>query len=132
MTAVAFGSLLLFARGGSEIEEISHHLLSQQLGERNETVEAPFHPFPQHVKYQGRIIKPDNMTQDKVDDEVKKAYDSWKDNYLIQHPKKADEYYMRYTYGEGASTVSEAHGYGMLILACLHGRIRSRGTGKIR
>ncbi|MGG3495992.1 glycosyl hydrolase family 8 [Peribacillus simplex] len=83
-------------------------------------------PFPQHIVYQSGTIKPDNLSQEELDDDVADFYKVWKDEYLRQPADKKDEYYIFYNdkgYAEpkNAVTVSEAHGYGMMITAIMAG-----------
>ena len=82
--------------------------------------------FPQHTVYQAGTIKPDNLSQEEMDAAVATFYETWKDNYLKQPADKNDEYYIFYNdkgYAEpkNAVTVSEAHGYGMMITAIMAG-----------
>lgn len=84
-------------------------------------------PFPQHTVYQSGTIKPDNVSQEEMDDEVADFYKTWKKKYLKQPVDKNDEYYIFYNdkgYAEpkNAVTVSEAHGYGMMITAIMAGK----------
>ncbi|RRN71908.1 beta-glucanase [Peribacillus simplex] len=83
-------------------------------------------PFPQHTVYQSGTIKPNNLSQEELDDDVTDFYKVWKDEYLRQPADKKDEYYIFYNdkgYAEpkNAVTVSEAHGYGMMITAIMAG-----------
>lgn len=58
-----------------------------------------------------------------LSEETVSFYADWKDKYLVQNPyvTKHSEYYVWYNEDEpdSAVTVSEAHGYGMLIAACM-------------
>lgn len=61
-----------------------------------------------------------------MDAAVAKFYETWKNDYLRQPADKNDEYYIFYNdkgYAEpkNAVTVSEAHGYGMMITAIMAG-----------
>lgn len=83
-------------------------------------------PFPQHTVYQTSTIKPDHVSQKQMDDEVTDFYNTWKTKYLKQPADKKDQYYIFYNdkgYAEpkNAVTVSEAHGYGMMIMAIMAG-----------
>ncbi|MFJ7755371.1 glycosyl hydrolase family 8 [Peribacillus muralis] len=83
-------------------------------------------PFPQHAVYQSGTIKPDDASQEELDDAVGDFYEVWKKEYLKQPADKKDEYYIYYNdkgYAEpkNAVTVSEAHGYGMMITAIMAG-----------
>ncbi len=80
-------------------------------------------PFPQHVQYSKGVIKPTNMTQMQMDNEVKKFYSTWKSKYLKQHPSIPDQYYV-FINGTGefeGDSVSEGHGFGMVITAYMAG-----------
>jgi endo-1,4-beta-D-glucanase Y len=74
--------------------------------------------FPNHTAYIGSHIKPDNYTQSELDDQTKSFYDNWKSAYL-KNDCKNNEYYV-YS-GNEAKTVSEAHGYGMMIICFMAG-----------
>ncbi|CAH0232683.1 Endoglucanase [Peribacillus sp. Bi96] len=83
-------------------------------------------PFPQHTVYQSGTIKPNNVSQEEMDKAVAGFYETWKNEYLKQPADKKDEYYIFYNdkgYAEpkNAVTVSEAHGYGMMITAIMAG-----------
>ncbi|WP_233711633.1 glycosyl hydrolase family 8 [Lederbergia citrisecunda] len=90
--------------------------------------DTPKRPFPQHVTYTEGTIKPNHITQEEMDATVARLYDEWKERYLKQNPYDKDQYYVFYNHnGESttdpreAITVSEAHGYGMLITALMAG-----------
>ncbi|MBS4223924.1 beta-glucanase [Bacillus sp. FJAT-49682] len=89
---------------------------------------TPKRPFPQHVTYTEGTIKPNHVTQEEMDATVARLYDEWKERYLKQNPYDKDQYYIFYNHnGEStndpreAITVSEAHGYGMVITALMAG-----------
>ncbi|BBE31668.1 licheninase [Tepiditoga spiralis] len=82
-------------------------------------------PFPNHTKYSENIIKPSIYTQNQLDDQVYKYYQKWKNRYLTKVSKK-DQMYINWNYlkrdwvePQNAVTVSEAHGYGMLIFSII-------------
>ncbi|RJX41887.1 licheninase [Paenibacillus pinisoli] len=98
--------------------------------------EGPFKPFPQHTAYAGGSIKPNHVTQEQMDATVLKLFQEWKAKYLKTNPYTAAETQKYVWYADGSDvepgdeggisympvTVSEAHGYGMLILALMaHG-----------
>ncbi|WP_256872217.1 glycosyl hydrolase family 8 [Paenibacillus sp. 79R4] len=101
--------------------------------------EGPHKAFPQHTSYVQGSIKPNHVTQSQMDQTVGRLYDEWKAKYLKKHPylQKTDpaQYYVWYADGDWfeeeydeelgvdymATTVSEAHGYGMLITALMGG-----------
>ena len=83
-------------------------------------------PFPQHTTYYTGTIKPNNVTQTQLDNEVKRIYDEWKVRYLKQNPKATDQYYVFYNLeGEASPSTavssSEGHGYGMLATVLMAG-----------
>lgn len=95
--------------------------------------------FPQHTAYAAGSIKPNHVTQAKMDATVARLYDEWKAKYVKKHPylkaSQPAQYYIWYADGDWfekehdeklnvdymATTVSEAHGYGMLITALMAG-----------
>jgi len=74
---------------------------------------ATSRPFPHHTTYTSGVIKPNNVSQSSMDSKVTSLWNSWKTTYL------------RTSGGQGTwvkfdntnSTVSEAHGYGMVLAA---------------
>ena len=82
-------------------------------------------PFPNHTDYVGNHIKPSNYTQSELDDQTKAFYDEWKDTYLVNNCNE-NEYYI--AAGSGIKTVSEAHGYGMMIVCYMAGHEKSAKT----
>ena len=79
---------------------------------------AQHYPFPQHTAYKTHI-KPDNYTQEQLDNQVKAFYDAWKAKYLINGCED-NQYYVFFDDGNTV-TVSEAMGYGMLIVPLMAG-----------
>ncbi len=75
-------------------------------------------PFPQHTAYHTHI-KPSNFTQEQLDQQVKSYYDAWKDKYLI-NGCESNQYYVFFDSGNTV-TVSEAMGYGMIIVPLMAG-----------
>lgn len=75
-------------------------------------------PFPQHVTYAAGI-KPNNVTQAAMDSTVSSYWSTWSSRYLKS--ASTGGYYVAYNLegqgSTGASTVSEAHGYGMVLCA---------------
>lgn len=89
------------------------------------TVSAQKFPFPQHVAYAPGSIKP-AVAQGAMDQAAKNFYDAWKARYLVPgcQSNHAYVYYsLEYKPADqpNAITVSEAHGYGMMILALMAG-----------
>jgi endo-1,4-beta-D-glucanase Y len=82
-------------------------------------------PFPQNLTYPG-AIKPNNVTQEDMNNSVKSYYDYWKKTYVRQSngvtPGGGYYVFMKGTGGSGNEiTTSEAHGYGMIIFALVAG-----------
>jgi endo-1,4-beta-D-glucanase Y len=86
---------------------------------------AQTRPFPQadNNKSFGSVIKPSDRTQTQLNDDVKAKYDLYKSDFL--KTASGGKYYIRATGngpgGETAQTISEAHGYGMIIFALMAG-----------
>jgi len=79
------------------------------------------HPFGSHpMTYASGTIRPNHVTQGVLDEAVRDFYDAWKDEYLEQ-TCGAGRFVVRASAGGGNLTVSEAHGYGMMILALMAG-----------
>ncbi|WP_163856069.1 glycosyl hydrolase family 8 [Paenibacillus elgii] len=87
--------------------------------------DGPFKAYPQHTVYAGDSIKPNHVTQAEMDATVTRLYKEWKAKYLKRNPYDPTQYYVWYADGDwfkdGEITVSEAHGYGMLITALMAG-----------
>lgn len=87
--------------------------------------------FPQHTSYTDGVIKPSHVSQEELDQATIELYDEWKDKYIKEKPDSEGRYYVWYSDGDWfqygseeekiATTVSEAHGYGMLIVATMAG-----------
>lgn len=85
--------------------------------------QTPNYPFPAHTVYAAGSIKPDNFTQIQLDRQVKNFYTKWKTRYL-KAGCTAGQYYIWYNdNGDNgnAITVSEAIGYGMVIMPLMAG-----------
>lgn len=84
-------------------------------------------PFPQHTAYYSGVIKPNNVTQEDMDNAVKSFYDAWKARYLVtvsgSNPTQKYVYYNKEGYSSPSNAVScsEGHGYGMLITVLMAG-----------
>jgi endo-1,4-beta-D-glucanase Y len=74
-------------------------------------------PFPQHTTYTTGTIKPNNASQSSMDSSVQSKWTAWKNAYL--KPAGTGKYYVKYN--AAGETVSEAHGYGMLLTAMMEG-----------
>ena len=82
-------------------------------------------PYPQQNNFTG-AIKPTNVTQEEMNVSVAAYYDWWKSFYVKESNGVTDGggYYVKYRLNYGGDvkiTVSEAHGYGMVIFALMAG-----------
>jgi endo-1,4-beta-D-glucanase Y len=75
-------------------------------------------PYPAQFSYPGIHIKPDNYSQSGLDNHTSTFYSQWEKEYFKAGCVKG-EYYI-YS-GNEASTVSEAQGYGMMIMCFMAG-----------
>lgn len=86
-------------------------------------------PFPHHTKYIPGTIKPDTSSQGEMDDAVEQFYTSWKKHYIRYTKDKKGAYV--YCNADGlwrggnkaanSISLSEGHGYGMMIVALMAG-----------
>ena len=80
-------------------------------------------PYPQAVDF-ANCIKPNNVSQNDMNSEVAAYYNTWKSQYLKQASKTPGGNYVE-SGGTGGSwdktTVSEVHGWGMIIAALMAG-----------
>ena len=88
---------------------------------------AQTRPFPQAGKFEmaGSVIKPSNKTQGVLNSDITTIFTNYKNTYL--KTASGGKYYINAT-GEGEhpcgidpKTISEAHGYGMIIFALMAG-----------
>jgi len=93
-------------------------LISLSLGILSNTFGQKF-PFPQHTEYTGIHIKPSQYTQEELDNQLTNFYDKWKAKYLINGCEN-NQYYVFFDSGN-TLTVSEAMGYGMMIVPLMAG-----------
>ncbi len=83
------------------------------------------YPFPTHNTYYAGVIKP-QVGQGAMDQAVEQLYQEWKDTYLAYRPNYPNQCYISYNQ-DGSSepanavSVSEGHGYGMIITAYMAG-----------
>lgn len=86
---------------------------------------APAHrPFPQHSVYAKGTIKPANVSQEALDAATAAVYESWKRKYLHAGCTPGESYVMqgdRVPEFKNAISISEGHGYGMVITALMAG-----------
>lgn len=81
-------------------------------------------PFPQQFTFKN-CIKPSHITQEKLNASVIARFNSYKSKYLRTAKNTLNGYYIE-AKGNGvggatSSTISEAHGYGMIIFALMAG-----------
>lgn len=94
------------------------------------------YPFPQshnfHHNYTPGCIRPDHLTQSELNNQIKRYYEYWKTNYLVDSSRTPGGYTVDFCTCPGHKnadpnpvnqkiTVSEAHGYGMMIMALMAG-----------
>ncbi len=78
-------------------------------------------PFGSHpMVYAAGAIRPDHVSQAALDQAVSDFYDDWKTNYLVE-TCGAGRYVVLTGVGGGNLTVSEGHGYGMMLTALMAG-----------
>ena len=77
--------------------------------------------FPQHCVYFQGTIRPDHITQEKIDQQVLDFYKGWKKQY-VHTTKDGNQAYVFFDEeGTKFQSVSEGQGYGMIIEALLGG-----------
>lgn len=74
---------------------------------------AATRPFPFHTTLTAGVIKPSHVTQAQMDAKIRSYYNVWKTAYLRN--TGGGSYWVKYD--NTNSTVSEAHGYGMVLAA---------------
>lgn len=85
----------------------------------------PTYPFPQHTTYTAGTIRPNHKTQRQLDQAVKNFYRLWRQQYVRAGCKAG--HYVVLPLGEGGGkasnsiSVSEGHGYGMILMALFAG-----------
>jgi endoglucanase len=83
------------------------------LATSSEAVAAAKRPFPFHTTLPAGVIKPTNVSQTGMDAAIRRHYNAWKTNYLRTHG--GGNFWVKYD--NTNTTVSEAHGYGMVLAA---------------
>ena len=81
-------------------------------------------PFPQHVAYAKGSIKPNHITQGRLDKLTRSFYEQWKKRYIKPgcHP---GEYFVWFERKGDKQCVSEGQGYGMVITVLMAGADQS-------
>ena len=84
--------------------------------------QSPARPFPQHTAYAAGAIIPSHVSRERLDEQTRAFYREWKRRYVVQKCG-AGRYYVATgdDHGKKTATVSEAHGYGMIIMALMAG-----------
>lgn len=81
-------------------------------------------PYPQRVQYTA-LKRPTNFSQHQLDSIVSDFYFYWKEKYITKSGSTVGGYYVSSNGGTGATkgavTISEAHGWGMIITALMAG-----------
>lgn len=81
-------------------------------------------PFPQQIQF-NNLRKPTNFSQHQLDSIVSDYYFYWKKTYLTKSGSTKGGYYVSSNGGTGATkgavTISEAHGWGMIITVLMAG-----------
>lgn len=80
-------------------------------------------PFPQAKNFKD-CIKPKNVSQSQMNRDITDYYEFWKKNYLMESKNTDKGYYIKCKGTGGTSTnitVSEAHGWGMIVFALMDG-----------
>ncbi len=96
---------------------------SEENTQQEETVK-PLKPFPQHTKYSENIIKPNHKNQSELDSDVKNFYTAWKKRYLREEQNEKGpngEKTYKIIVNSSGRVVSEAQGYGMIIISLMAG-----------
>lgn len=85
----------------------------------------PNYPFPHHTTYTPGAIRPNHKTRRQLDQAVKNFYRLWRQRYVRAGCKPG--HYVVLPLGEGGGkannsiSVSEGHGYGMILMALFAG-----------
>ncbi len=85
---------------------------------------SPHRPFPQHVAYPPGTILPNHLAQAALDQTVRDLYNAWIAAYLWSDCGAGQSYvHTASATGGGADSISisEGHGYGMLLTALMAG-----------
>ncbi len=78
-------------------------------------------PFPKHVKYFMGTIRPNHITQEKIDQQVVDFYKVWKKQYIHTTKDTSQAYVFFDEEGSKFQSVSEGQGYGMMIEVLMAG-----------
>jgi len=84
-------------------------------------------PFPQHARYYKGTIKPNHITQQKLDGLTLDFYTQWKKRY-VKSGCNPNEYFVWFERKGEKQCVSEGQGYGMIITALMAGADPSAKT----
>jgi endoglucanase len=78
-------------------------------------------PFPHHSSYHKGTIKPNHISQEKLDGQVLDFYIQWKKQYIHQVSASTQAYVFFEEEGSKFQSVSEGQGYGMIIVSLMAG-----------
>lgn len=95
------------------------------LGSHAASAQTVARPFPQHTAYAAGAIRPASISAAELDRETAAFYDVWKRKRIVA-AKTAGELYVAFDSGKGESdreavSVSEGHGYGMIVTVLMAG-----------
>ena len=79
------------------------------------------YPFPQHESYYPGTIRPNHLTQDKLDEAVLDFYKKWQKQYIRPAEDVNQAYVFFEEEGSKMQSVSEGQGYGMIIVTMMAG-----------
>ena len=79
------------------------------------------YPFPQHYSYHNGTIKPNHLTQEKIDGQVLDFYKKWKKQYIHPATEANQAYVFFEEEGSKLQSVSEGQGYGMIVMTIMAG-----------
>ena len=89
------------------------------------------YPFPQHNSYHKGTIKPNHLSQEKLDNQVLDFYTLWKKQYIHQSSESNQAYVFFEEEGSKLQSVSEGQGYGMIIVTLMAGETTMPGEYSI-
>ena len=104
--------------GATEPTDIEIPQETETEEESEEEQMTPF--FPAHTNYHSTIAMPTVAVQARMDQIVEELYSQWKTRYFRTNPFDDTQAYIHWD-GEEGITVSEGHGWGMMILAFMAG-----------
>lgn len=82
--------------------------------------QRPLNPFPRHINYYAGTIKPNHVSQSRLDKAVTIFYTQWKKRFIKNVPGKPESF-ISFENVDKKQCVSEGQGYGMIIVALMAG-----------